>query len=245
MSARFGIGGYIIGVDEVGRGCLAGGVTVCAFSFTNNVSHAIRDSKKTSKTMRESLSDHLKQNGVYSIVTLGVELIERHNILETTMIGMSIASQEVAQILYNQQQIDPNEIEVIIDGNRKPKYLEERSIPSIFPENTEFLDNIRLSHLIHIINSHKTIQNTPNPPSYQFKCIHTFVGGDDLYQEISAASIIAKVHRDLYMKELHQSYPEYKWDKNAGYGTKEHVAQILKHGPTAKHRISFLKKIIP
>ncbi|HHZ01924.1 MAG TPA: ribonuclease HII [Tissierellia bacterium] len=70
------------------------------------------------------------------------------------------------------------------------------------------------------------------------------VHGDANCHGIAAASIIAKVTRDRQMEELHKLYPEYKFDKNKGYGTKEHIEAILLYGPTEIHRKTFLKKIL-
>lgn len=65
------------------------------------------------------------------------------------------------------------------------------------------------------------------------------VGGDSISASVSAASIIAKVARDEIMVELHKEFPQYGWDKNKGYGTKEHLQAIEKYGATPHHRKSF------
>ncbi len=67
----------------------------------------------------------------------------------------------------------------------------------------------------------------------------TIVKGDGKYQSIAAASILAKTHRDEIMRELHNQYPHFGWDRNKGYPTKEHRLGIRKHGPTEWHRMSF------
>jgi ribonuclease HII len=69
-----------------------------------------------------------------------------------------------------------------------------------------------------------------------YKCI---VGGDNIYQSIAAASILAKCERDDYMIKLDESYPNYNWKNNKGYGTKDHYVAIQKHGPTQYHRKTF------
>ncbi len=71
---------------------------------------------------------------------------------------------------------------------------------------------------------------------FEFQCI---VKGDSLYQSIAAASILAKTERDLYMKTIHEEFPQYNWDKNMGYGTLEHRKAIEKYGQTCYHRKSF------
>lgn len=65
------------------------------------------------------------------------------------------------------------------------------------------------------------------------------IGGDDLIKEISAASIIAKVARDGYMRFLHEKSPQYNWERNKGYGTAEHINAIAQHGLHPQHRRSF------
>jgi ribonuclease HII len=68
------------------------------------------------------------------------------------------------------------------------------------------------------------------------RCI---IRGDGIYMSIAAASILAKTHRDEFMKELHTEFPEYGWDKNKGYGTLQHRKAILKYGQSIWHRQSF------
>ena len=68
---------------------------------------------------------------------------------------------------------------------------------------------------------------------------HAIVKGDSKIREISAASIIAKVHRDRYIQFLSYTFPNYNWSSNAGYGTKKHIEQICKKGITIHHRKSF------
>jgi len=68
---------------------------------------------------------------------------------------------------------------------------------------------------------------------------HCIIKGDGIYKSIAAASILAKTYRDMYMLDLHQKYPEYRWDTNKGYPTVVHRAAIKELGPTAHHRRSF------
>lgn len=78
---------------------------------------------------------------------------------------------------------------------------------------------------------------------YKYQCV---VKGDATYASIAAASVLAKTYRDEYMRRLAQEFPEYKWEKNMGYPTKEHVDAIIKHGYTVHHRKSFhLKQLEP
>ena len=72
----------------------------------------------------------------------------------------------------------------------------------------------------------------------------TIVKGDALSQSIAAASILAKVSRDRYMKEIAEKYPQYLFEKHKGYGTKVHIDAIIKYGPCDIHRRTFLTKIL-
>lgn len=72
----------------------------------------------------------------------------------------------------------------------------------------------------------------------------TVVRGDDIIWQIAAASIVAKVARDLEMEELGKAFPHYGWDKNAGYGTRSHIEAIKTHGPCYLHRRRFIRKYV-
>ena len=73
-------------------------------------------------------------------------------------------------------------------------------------------------------------------PNMRHRCV---VKGDGIYASIAAASILAKTHRDAYMRQLHKEFPQYGWDKNKGYGTPEHRAAIEVHGLCHYHRRSY------
>lgn len=78
---------------------------------------------------------------------------------------------------------------------------------------------------------------------YGHQCV---VKGDGKYASIAAASVLAKTYRDEYMRKLASEYPQYGWDRNMGYPTKEHIEAIIQHGYTLHHRKSFhLKQLEP
>jgi len=93
----------------------------------------------------------------------------------------------------------------------------------------------KIDHILVDGNSFKSAQDIP------YTCV---VKGDNTYLSIAAASIVAKVTRDEYMKNLHEAYPKYEWNSNKGYGTKKHIDAIKEVGVTEEHRISFLKNIL-
>lgn len=78
---------------------------------------------------------------------------------------------------------------------------------------------------------------------YGYQCV---VKGDGKFASIAAASVLAKTHRDEYMRKLAEEYPQYGWERNMGYPTKEHIDAIIRHGYTPYHRKSFhLKQLEP
>lgn len=180
------------GVDEVGRGCLAGPVVASAVILPNDFDYDIvKDSKKLSEKKRKEAYELIKEKALaYSVEFVGPDLVDDMNILEATMFAMHKS--------LNNLDIKPEHI--LVDGN--------------------------------YFNGYKDIPHT---------CV---VKGDNTYYSIAAASILAKVTRDEYMKEVHNDYPNYKWDSNKGYGSKVHRDAIVEHGKTPHHRVSFLKNIL-
>ena len=184
-------GRIICGVDEAGRGPLAGDVYAAAVIFDEDtVIDGINDSKKLSEKKREVLFDEIiKKAKAYYIATASIEEIEQLNILNAAMLAMKRAVEGL--------EIKPQL--ALIDGNKSP----DIDIPT-----------------------------------------QTVIKGDAKSQSIAAASILAKVARDRYMKELDEKYPQYQFSKHKGYGTKLHYEMIEKYGISPAHRPSFLKKVL-
>ena len=174
------------GVDEVGRGCLAGPVFAAAVILNNNIDiKDIKDSKKISFKKRILLSEYIKKNSVYALGAATVKEIDKINILNASLLSMKRALIKLKTKPYV----------AYIDGLFAPKNL-------------------------------------------SIKC-KTFVKGDSKITCIAAASIIAKVSRDLFMIKLAKKYPKYSWHKNFGYGTKDHLYGLKKYGITKHHRKKF------
>lgn len=184
-------GGVICGVDEAGRGPLAGDVYAAAVIFDEDtVIDGINDSKKLSEKKREVLFDEIIEKAkAYCIAKATIEEIEQLNILNAAMLAMKRAVEGL--------KIKPQL--ALIDGNKSP----DIAIPA-----------------------------------------ETVIKGDAKSQSIAAASILAKVARDRYMKELDKKYPQYQFSKHKGYGTKLHYEMIEKYGISPVHRPSFLKKVL-
>ena len=180
----------IVGVDEAGRGPLAGPVVAAAVIFKpNDIPLGLNDSKKLSEKKREVLYDEIISRAAYfSITEISSVEIDRINILQASLLAMkkSVLS------IYKKTPIDM----ILIDGNQtlgKDLVLSQKAI----------------------------------------------IKGDTLIQEIMAASILAKVHRDRLMKKFEDEYPGYGFVKHKGYGTKLHLEALKRLGPCAIHRLTF------
>ena len=180
----------LCGVDEAGRGPLAGPVCAAAVMLPPGLEiPGLNDSKKLSENKREALYDTIIAQALScGIAFATVEEIEEHNILGATFLAMNRA---IAQL-------SPQPALALIDGNR----------------NTGI--------------------------AVQSRCI---VGGDGKCADIAAASVLAKVTRDRYMRRMAETYPQYGFEKHKGYGTAAHYAAIREYGPSPIHRPSFLKKM--
>ena len=183
----------IVGVDEVGRGPLAGPVTAAAVfvdrqKITLDLLTKIDDSKKISQKKHATISKQIESIAIIGIGWASSGEIDQLNILEATMLAM----QRAIFSLQKQIILDPDYI--LIDGKKVPRLD--------FPSKA-------------------------------------IVRGDEKSLSIAAASIVAKNKRDAFMTSLSKLYPGYGWEKNAGYGTGEHLAAIEREGITVHHRRSF------
>jgi ribonuclease HII len=178
--------GLMAGVDEAGRGPLAGPVVAAAVILDDLQPIAgLNDSKKLSAKRRERLFDEIRARALcFSIAEATVQEIDQFNILQATMLAMKRAVEGL--------RLKPQM--VLVDGNRLPT-----------------LDILA----------------------------EAIVQGDALVPAISAASILAKVHRDRLCEKMHARYPVYGFDQHKGYGTAQHLAALQVHGPADCHRMTF------
>ncbi len=186
-------GQVIIGVDEAGRGPLAGPVVAAAVVLCKPRPSGLDDSKKLSAARRAELEATIKRRCRWAVGVVDVDEIDRLNIFGATMLAMSLAVQSLCE------QLEGEPHQVLIDGNMTPH---------------------------------------GRRPEWRWPA-RAIVGGDGIEPCISAASIIAKEHRDRLMREYAQSHPHYGWERNAGYGTPEHLEALRRHGPSPLHRRSF------
>jgi len=182
--------GRVAGVDEAGRGPLAGPVVAAAVVFTTGVPAGLAalldDSKKLTAQQRAAAFTALTSctTAEIGVGAASVAEIARLNILHASMLAMARAVLRLPV---------PPDV-ALVDGNRAP------------------------------------------PIACNVRCV---VGGDALCLSIAAASIVAKVLRDRAMARLAVRFPDYGWERNAGYATGDHRAALTRLGPTRHHRLAF------
>jgi len=177
---------FIAGVDEAGRGPLAGPVVAAAVILKNTMPiTGLRDSKKMSPAQRDKVFKLIKKSALaFGIGIVDAFTIDKINILQATLLAMKIAAEKL-----------PARLDfILVDGNR----------------------------------------------TFDFpKAQKAIVKGDQLSHSIAAASVLAKVTRDLIMDKYHKTYPHYGFERHRGYGTKLHKIKIKAFGPCPIHRKTF------
>jgi ribonuclease HII len=178
--------GLIAGVDEAGRGPLAGPVVAAAVILDDaRRIRGLADSKVLTPLQRDHLYDQICEKALCcSVAQASVEEIDTLNILQATMLAMKRAVEGL--------RLKP--AKVMVDGNRLP-------VLDVLAE--------------------------------------AVIGGDAKIKSISAASILAKVHRDRLCQTLHEEFPQYGFASHKGYGTPEHLEALRVHGACRHHRKFF------
>lgn len=180
--------GLVAGLDEAGRGPLAGPVVVAVVIMPleeDKIIEGINDSKKLTPKKREALFEKIINTAIaYSIVEVDETTIDEINILAATKLGAK-----------------------------------------------KGVENLKIKPKVVLTDA------------LNFDCdipLESIIKGDSKSYNIAAASILAKVHRDNLMCKVDTVFPEYKFAKHKGYGTKEHIEALKKYGPSPIHRRSFI-----
>jgi ribonuclease HII len=175
------------GLDEAGRGCLAGPVVAAAVILPKDFHHVLlNDSKQLSAKQRNTLRKEIIDFAIdYAIAEVDAQTIDQINIYKASVLAMHRAVDQLKTL--------PEHL--LVDGNRFISY-----------------------------------------PLIPHTCI---VKGDSKFYSIAAASILAKTYRDEWMEKAACSYPEYAWERNAGYPTLYHRKAVLNFGPSPLHRKTF------
>jgi ribonuclease HII len=186
LKLDFALRGLVAGVDEAGRGPLAGPVVAAAVILDDlHPVAGLRDSKVLTPKRRDQLFDLIMARALcVSVAEASPAEIDRYNILQATLLAMQRAVERL--------RLPP--AQVLVDGNRLPTLR----VPAL-----------------------------------------AIVKGDAKVAAISAASIVAKVHRDRLCAHLHERYPDYGFDGHKGYPTAAHLDALERHGPCPEHRCSF------
>ena len=180
----------LCGVDEAGRGPLAGPVSVCACIMPlDQVILGIDDSKKLSEKKREELYEKITAVAQYHVVMIDRITIDKINILQATKLGMSKA-----------------------------------------------IAGLKVKPDLAVIDAVKNLAT-------DIPC-ESVIKADAKSYCVAAASILAKVTRDRYMRELNNKYPQYGFADNKGYGTAVHIAALKQFGPCPDHRRTFIKNFV-
>lgn len=178
----------IAGMDEAGRGPLAGPVAVAIAIMPleqDKIIEGVNDSKKLTEKKRDALYEQIINTAIsYHIEFVDENTIDTINILNATKLGMIKCIKEIG-----------------------------------------------VSPVIVLIDAVKLDADVPTK---------SIIKGDALSYSIACASILAKVSRDRLMLELDKKYPQYNLKKHKGYGTKEHIENLKKYGPSPIHRKSFI-----
>lgn len=174
----------IVGVDEAGRGPLAGPVIAAAVILCDGGIDGLDDSKRLTANKRAMLEEQIKARCQWAIGVADVAEIDAINILQATMLAMTRAVEA----------LNCEPAYVLVDGNRLPEWR------------------------------------------YPAQAV---IRGDAIHPCISAASIIAKEHRDRLMCSYDLAFPGYGWASNKGYGSAQHLRALRELGPTPLHRQSF------
>ncbi len=186
-----------LGIDEAGRGCLAGSLFVAGVVCSEKTAleflkMGLKDSKKLSQKKRFFLEDKIKTHDEvgFCVIKKSAEAIDN--------LGLGVCLKlAIEEIVENGCSLADK---IKIDGN------------------TAFGLNKRYPH------------------------IQTIIKGDETIAQIAMASVLAKASKDREMRQLHALFKEYGWDKNCGYGTKQHIEAMIKLGATPFHRRSFTLK---
>ncbi len=174
----------VAGIDEAGRGALAGPVVAAALVM-ESLPAGVRDSKRCTSPQRECLAEAIRHGAsVWAIGVASVAEIHALNILQASLLAMRRALLA----------LHTRPTRAIVDGNQTP--------------------------------------DVPVP-------CQAIVGGDASAPLISAASILAKTHRDALMRELAHEYPQYGFERHKGYGTQAHLDALRRFGACPEHRKGF------
>jgi ribonuclease HII len=215
------------GFDEVGRGCVAGPITICTAILNNNIPVLIKNTKggwlkgiNDSKQLKPNKREYYVENAIindikYILLSVNAITIDKY--------GIGVVLSALVAYCYKWLRSFGVDFELVVDGNIPKREL-----------SLELLKDIADQNNIDIINDSR----------YLFSTSYTNITrADSSYTSVALASNIAKVHRDKIMNELNKLYPEFDWKSNKGYATKKHIEAIKNNDLNKFFRISWLTNI--
>lgn len=207
----------IVGIDEAGRGAIAGPLVVASFLNNKDIPDFVKDSKKLCEAKRDEIFEiFLKENFSFGVGIINPNFIDKYGITESLKLGIELSLNYIL-----------DKESTLFDENFLLNYDVSKNY-SLY-----FCEKIKISDFLILIDG-----NTPFLNNYK---IISIIDGDDRIPLISAASIVAKVIRDRIMKKIGKTYKDYEFEINKGYGTKSHYEKIKICGFSDCHRKSFLK----
>ncbi len=251
---------YIVGIDEVGRGALAGPVVVAAVCFpvglkiSNRKLGALKDSKKLSPKLRELWVEYFKSIPEISYKTARVypRAIEKINISRAANKAAGLVAERLMKSLWQENTYRPTRHSGILSPSHKATDGQGKNTRMfrIFLDGGLFLGVKRgltrtsrgIAQKFQRLSASAPLDTRISNGVNQRWSATTVVRGDEKITAVKVASIIAKVHRDKYMKKLSEKHPRYEFEIHKGYGTRRHISAIKKHGPSRAHRLTFIKK---
>ncbi len=210
---------HVFGIDEAGRGCLAGPVYAAALAWSPSIHSAppVRDSKQLTPERRECMYEEIQSSAwLFATGSAKREEIDTWNISRATSLA---AARAVEAILQKTHAATPENTVFLSDGKvpiigRADLFIHNPTYGKQFPRLRDFFQQQRLQEICYIKGDQKSVS-------------------------IAAASILAKVSRDRYMEKLNKKFPLYDFTTHKGYPTPRHKELLQQYGPCKEHRISF------
>lgn len=222
----------VIGIDEVGRGCLAGPVFACAVMLKDPANAAsliqmgVTDSKKLTASKRERLAKTIAELCYFAFGHASAAEVDRINILQATFLSMLRALNLLLKL-------EPDQPLELSDSAGFLTRGQSEGLSDRYQLLVDGSLNIPLSRVRDVDTSENWIAFMEQVEQ------QSIIQGDSKVVEISCASILAKVERDRLMDEVEKEYPGYGFESHKGYGSKQHLDAIQTLGPTPIHRLSF------
>jgi ribonuclease HII len=212
---------FVIGIDEAGRGPLAGPVVAAAIYLPTCIPGIIDSKKIINEDTREDLYETIVNSPsvVWAVAVVDAAMIDQINILQATLLGMRVAAAATIQ--------------------NEPFELPVQDVASTAHKGCYIIRSQQQLPVTSAQHVHALIDGNRLPADMEFCSKECLVKGDGREYAIAAASILAKVTRDRLMREYSQQYPDYMLEQHKGYGTVAHMRAITEHGATPIHRMTF------